>query len=79
MRNTGFRQTDHFHLAWARNLDPDAQTVRCESVIKPGLTYDLKYDALVIGVGALSNTLGVPGVEENAFFLKVRSVFSQKS
>lgn len=29
-----------------------------------------KYEKLVIGVGAVSNTFGVPGVYEHAFFLK---------
>ena len=32
--------------------------------------FEVKYDKLVIGVGARNNTFGVPGVEENAFFLK---------
>ena len=34
--------------------------------------YEVEYDKLVIGVGARPNTFGVPGVEEHAFFLKVR-------
>ena len=67
----GFRQSDHFHLSYATGLDTAKQEVHCESVLKPDLRYPLKYDKLVIGVGALSNTFGVPGVKENAFFLKV--------
>ena len=71
VRNTGFRQTDHFHLSRATGIDFDKRIVNAESDLKPGLTYDLKYDKLVIGVGSLSNTFGVPGVIENACFLKV--------
>lgn len=70
VRNTGFRQTDHFHLSRATGIDFDKRIVNTESDLKPGLTYDLKYDKLVIGVGSLSNTFGVPGVIENACFLK---------
>ena len=73
IRNTGFRQTDHFHLSRAAGIDFDKRIVHTESVLKPGLTYDLEYDKLVIGVGSLSNTFGVPGVVENACFLKVGS------
>ena len=42
-----------------------------ESALKPGLTYELLYDKLVIGVGSLCNTFGTPGVVENAYFLRV--------
>ena len=34
----------------------------------------MPYDVLVIGVGAVSNTFGIKGVEENVFFLKVSCV-----
>ncbi|ELU13705.1 hypothetical protein CAPTEDRAFT_169172 [Capitella teleta] len=70
VRNTGFRQGDHFHLAFATGVDLEKQLVHCQSALKKELTYSLSYDALVIGVGALSNTFGVPGVTEHAFFLK---------
>ena len=33
-------------------------------------TYTLPYDKLVIAVGSFSNTFNIPGVSENAFFLK---------
>ena len=62
----------HFHLSRATGIDFKDRVLHAESVLKPGLTYDLSYDKLVIGVGSLSNTFGVPGVTENAFFLKVR-------
>ena len=73
VRNVGFRQTDHFHLSHAVDLDTESRTLMCQSVLKPELTYPIEYDKLVIGVGALSNTFGVPGVQEHAFFLKVKS------
>jgi len=34
------------------------------------LEYEITYDKLIISVGALHNTFNVPGVVENAFFLK---------
>uniref|UniRef100_A0A915HWB9 FAD/NAD(P)-binding domain-containing protein n=1 Tax=Romanomermis culicivorax TaxID=13658 RepID=A0A915HWB9_ROMCU len=34
------------------------------------LEFNVDYDKLVIGVGALSNTFGIKGVKEHAFFLK---------
>ncbi len=33
-------------------------------------THTLSYDALVIAVGARNNTFNIPGVSENAMFLK---------
>ena len=69
VRNTGFRDEHHFQQAEAVHLQPDERTVVCKSVLN-GETYDLKYDKLVIGVGAVSNTFGIPGVYEHAYFLK---------
>ncbi|CAC5413439.1 ndh1 [Mytilus coruscus] len=40
-------------------------------VLKSELKYTIDFDKLVIGVGALSNTFNVPGVQEHSFFLKV--------
>lgn len=70
IRNTGFRQVEHFHLSRAVGIDFKKQVVHVESVLKPDSRYDLEYDKLVIGVGSLSNTFGTPGVTEHAFFLK---------
>lgn len=36
----------------------------------PGSRFEVKFDKIVIGVGAYSQTFGVPGVKEHAFFLK---------
>lgn len=35
-----------------------------------GMDLELSYDKLVIAVGAQPNTFGIPGVQENALFLK---------
>lgn len=32
--------------------------------------FSLPYDYLILGVGATTNTFGIPGVKENCFFLK---------
>ncbi len=70
IRNVGFRQTDHFHLSEAVGIDVEKKELYCRSVLKPELTYNIDYDKLVVGVGAVSNTFGIPGVSEHAFFLK---------
>lgn len=70
VRNTIFRQPDHFHLSFATSLDKEKKKIYCQSVLKSDLKYSIDYDKLVIGVGALSNTFNVPGVQEHAFFLK---------
>lgn len=36
----------------------------------PSSRFKVKFDKIVIGVGAYSQTFGVPGVKEHAFFLK---------
>lgn len=72
VRNTIFRQPDHFHLSFATKLDIENKKIHCESVLKSELKYTIDFDKLVIGVGALSNTFNVPGVQEHSFFLKVR-------
>lgn len=71
VRNTGFRESAHFHLSYATDVDFCKKQLHVTSVLRPTLSYKLDYDKLVIGVGALSNTFNVPGVETNAFFLKV--------
>ncbi|XP_071181038.1 uncharacterized protein [Mytilus edulis] len=70
VRNTIFRQPDHFHLSFATKLDIENKKIHCESVLKSELKYTIDFDKLVIGVGALSNTFNVPGVQEHSFFLK---------
>lgn len=70
IRNTGFRDSAHFHLSYATGLNLAEKMLTVTSVLRPSLSYTLSYDKLVIGVGALSSTFGVPGVKEHAFFLK---------
>uniref|UniRef100_A0A0B7A9J8 Uncharacterized protein n=1 Tax=Arion vulgaris TaxID=1028688 RepID=A0A0B7A9J8_9EUPU len=70
IRNSGFRDSTHFHLSYATKLDTEKQELYCTSVLMPTIKYAVSYDKLVIGVGAFTNTFGVPGVAEHAFFLK---------
>lgn len=72
VRNLGFKESGDFHLAEATKWDIVNKTIKCESVLAgSNKLYDIQYDKLVIGVGALPNTYGVKGVVEHAFFLKV--------
>jgi len=71
IRNHGFRDERHFHLSRAVGLDMQKRIISCQSQLDSTRKYNLSYDRLVIAVGALSNTFGVPGVEKHAFFLKV--------
>ena len=74
IRNTGFRDEHHFHLSHASGLDTNKQVVECTSALDSSIKYTVPYDDLVIGVGAVSNTFGIEGVEENALYLKVSYV-----
>lgn len=69
IRNTGFRHADHFHLASASDIDMKNKKVKCKSVLSES-EYEIPYDKLVIGVGAMSNSFGITGVEKYAVFLK---------
>lgn len=51
------------------SFDPKRNVVKCKDVYCDS-EFEVDYDKLVIGVGARNNTFGIPGVEENAFFLK---------
>ena len=70
VRNIYFRNAQDFHLSSATELDYETNTLQCKSELPPFERYQLRYDKLVIGVGSLSNTFNIPGVKENAFFLK---------
>ncbi|KAF2078453.1 hypothetical protein CYY_000203 [Polysphondylium violaceum] len=55
------------------SVDPKKKTVRCvdNSTVKGEVSeFDLQYDHLIVGVGADNQTFGIPGVKENACFLK---------
>ena len=58
-----------------RALDPERQLVHCVSELDPEKEYDVPYDILVIGVGAVPNDFSTPGVKKYAFFLKVSRYF----
>ncbi len=33
--------------------------------------FEVPYDVLIVGVGAINNTFNIPGVEQHCYFLKV--------
>ncbi|GFU12912.1 internal alternative NAD(P)H-ubiquinone oxidoreductase A2, mitochondrial [Nephila pilipes] len=70
IRNIGFDDPSDFMLAYAEELDTLSRTVHCRSVLDQNLQFSISYDKLLIGVGCVSNTFGVPGVEKYAYFLK---------
>lgn len=63
------RRDIQFYHASARTLDPQKQLLHCEG-IGGGHAFVVEYDVLVVAVGAVSNTYNVPGVMENALFLR---------
>merc|ERR1712226_1699416 len=70
VRNIGFKDAEMFHLAHATSVDTTENVVNCRSWVKDDLEYSLPFDKLVIGVGCLSNTFNIPGVQQHALFLK---------
>ena len=58
-----------FYHGYAEELDTTQRVVRCAG-IEDGKRFAVPYDILVVAVGAVSNTFGVPGVKEHALFLK---------
>jgi NADH:ubiquinone reductase (non-electrogenic) len=58
-----------FYQARCTAIDPATKLITCEGV-HDRETFLLGYDSLVIAVGAVSKTFGVPGVEQFAFRLK---------
>lgn len=60
----------HYYEAEATDIDPVNRTVHVRAVADGNYDLDLKYDYLVVGVGAQPTTFGIPGVLENSSFLK---------
>lgn len=65
-----------FYEAICTEVDPVRKVVKC-SYPKPFKNagdvqpnFELPYDVLIVGVGAVVNTFNTPGVQENAYFLK---------
>lgn len=63
------RKDVRFYHARAMNVDAADRKIRCSGAADDH-TFDVAYDFLVIAVGAISNTFGVPGVAAYALFLK---------
>lgn len=64
-----------FLEATATDVDPETQLLTCQSVICDGNSCDIceftvRYDRLIVTVGAQTNTFGIPGVREYCCFLK---------
>ncbi|KAK9763239.1 hypothetical protein K7432_010282 [Basidiobolus ranarum] len=61
----------NFYEAWCDSIDLKKQQILCTSNLgDKNEKFILDYDTLIVSVGAYSNTFNVPGVQENAFFLK---------
>ncbi len=58
-----------FFQAQAVELDPQTRLITCEGAFDH-TRFLLSYNLLVIAVGAVSKTFGIPGVTEHALFLK---------
>jgi len=61
--------------ATATSIDPETQSVTCESVVCDGNSCEINdfavnYDRLIVTIGAQTNTFGIPGVREHCCFLK---------
>ena len=63
------RKGIRFHQGYCVRIDIENSVAYCEGKFKR-TPFQVKYDKLVIAVGAKSNTFGIPGVEEHAKFLK---------
>jgi NADH:ubiquinone reductase (non-electrogenic) len=63
------RRNITFLQAVATSLDLDRRTVSCANAVD-GRVFSLPFDELVVAVGTVNNTFGVPGVEQHALFLK---------
>jgi len=67
-------QVDYLE-ATCKDVDVEKKEVACEIVVCQGTSCEIKdfnvpYDHLIIGVGASTNTFGIPGVREHCNFLK---------
>eukprot|EP00817_Percolomonadidae_sp_ATCC50343_P004739 CAMPEP_0117430818 /NCGR_PEP_ID=MMETSP0758-20121206/10363_1 /TAXON_ID=63605 /ORGANISM="Percolomonas cosmopolitus, Strain AE-1 (ATCC 50343)" /LENGTH=383 /DNA_ID=CAMNT_0005219229 /DNA_START=232 /DNA_END=1380 /DNA_ORIENTATION=- len=68
----GKKENFHFHQSEAIHIDTNEKMVTCRSVFadEKDQTFGLKYDVLINAIGCDVNTFGIPGVKENAFFVK---------
>lgn len=63
------KSSGNFYQANCTSVSPSENAIECESV-QNREKFKLDYDYLVIAVGAVNNTFGIPGVTEHALFLK---------
>lgn len=63
------RKGIQFHQATCTAIRHEEKVLECAGAFR-GTPFELHYDYLVIAVGCVSNTFGIPGVEEHAFLLK---------
>uniref|UniRef100_A0A060TAJ6 NADH:ubiquinone reductase (non-electrogenic) n=1 Tax=Blastobotrys adeninivorans TaxID=409370 RepID=A0A060TAJ6_BLAAD len=65
-----------YYEAHANHIDHDKRVVRITNAVRSDSTHEepeekeIPFDYLVVGVGAMNSTFGIPGVQENACFLK---------
>jgi len=59
----------HFYQSYCTNIDTRAKKISCYDT-DTKTVYDIEYDILVIAVGELTNTFGIPGVMEYSYFLR---------
>ncbi len=62
---------DHitYYHAYCTLVDIKHNTIQCKNALD-GNEFPLSFDKLIIGVGAISNTFGIEGVEKYGLFLK---------
>lgn len=58
-----------YHQAYCVSIDFEKRVAYCEGKFKQ-TPFEVSFDKVVIGVGAISNTFGIPGVAEHCHFLK---------
>jgi NADH:quinone reductase (non-electrogenic) len=63
------RKGMRYYQASCMAIDLTDRTLLCESA-RDSSAFTVRYDRLVIAVGAAVNTYGIPGVEEHAYLLK---------
>lgn len=63
------RERIQYFQASCKSINTEHNKVECERALD-GKSFRLEYDYLVIAVGAISNTFGIPGVKEHTHFLR---------
>lgn len=58
-----------YYHAYCTSVDVKNNTIQCKNALD-GNEFPLPFDKLIIGVGAISNTFGIEGVEKYGLFLK---------